>query len=205
MLSRFYSPYDNRRAVRAPPTTYSLWQPEVNQRNYPLTHQQAIQYHQADRRRQALLEVNDAPPQENAVYNPQAPEYVVPNVSVEATELITPFDQAEVGPSTVKAVVPELVEPEIEEPQEQPVQQPKKIDNKKKQVKRPVEDEEDDDDEDDFPAHRFLSGAVFPMFFGWGRSGGPMAVANAYSTGKGGAAASDATAYGTLPPIRKSQ
>ncbi|KAJ8736624.1 hypothetical protein PYW08_007280 [Mythimna loreyi] len=204
VLSRSYSPYAIRRAVRAPPTTYSLWQPEVNQRNYPLTHHQALQYQQADRRRQALLEVNDTPPQENEVNYPQAPEFL-PEVPVEATEIIVPVEQAEVVPTTEKAIVPELIEPEIEEPLEEPVQKPKKAVQKKKQVKRPVEDEEDDDEEDDFPAHKFLSGAVFPMFFGWGGSGGPVAVANAYSTGKGGAAASDAIAYGSVPPVKRSQ
>lgn len=204
VLSRSYNPYANRRAVRAPPTTYSLWQPEANQRSYPLSQHQAFQYHQADRRRQALLEVNDTPPQENEVYYAQAPE-TLPEVPAEATELIVPVEKAEVVPTTVKAIVPELIEPKIDEPQEEPVQKPKKAVQKKKQVKRPVEDEEDNDEEDEFPAHKFLSGAVFPMFFGWGGSGGPMAVANAYSTGKGGAAASDAIAYGSVPPVKRSQ
>nr|XP_021192115.2 uncharacterized protein LOC110377515 [Helicoverpa armigera] len=195
VLSRSYGPYANRRIVRGGPTTYSVYQPESR-----LTSQQAIEYHQAVKRRQALLEVNDTPPQENAPFYPQAPDSpaVVP---AEATELILPNDQ--VIPTTEKAIVPELIEPEIEEPKEEPVQQTKKVAEEKKQKK--WFDEEDDDDEEDYPSQaKFLrGGSFFPMIFGWGSGSGPIAVANAYSTGKGGAAASHATAYATHKPIER--
>uniref|UniRef100_A0A2A4JHU5 Uncharacterized protein n=1 Tax=Heliothis virescens TaxID=7102 RepID=A0A2A4JHU5_HELVI len=197
VLSRSYGPYANRRIVRGGPTTYSVYQPETR-----LTSQQAFEYHQAVKRRQALLEVNDTPPQENEPLYPQVQDPAV--VPVEATELILPNDPAQVIPTTEKAIVPELVEPEIEE-NEEPVQQSKKVAEEKKQTKW-LFDEEDDDDEEDYPSQaKFLrGGSFFPMIFGWSGAGsGPIAIANAYSTGKGGAAASHATAYANQKPVER--
>lgn len=173
---------------------------------------QTSQYYSPDRRRQTQP-VNF--PQQNEVFYPQNPEQserfpeqpVLPENSAipeiptitEATEIVEPTERTELGTTTLKTVIPELTEPESEE-----IPKPisKKRVSKKKQAKRPVE--EDDDENDEYP--RMPTGAFFPMFFGWGgRSsngapGGATAIANAFSTGRGGVATSHATAYG--PPSR---
>ncbi|XP_022822012.1 uncharacterized protein LOC111353286 [Spodoptera litura] len=197
VLSRSYNPYASRRAVRAGPTTYSVWKPETEFN--PLTSHQSIQYHQ-ERRRQALLEVNDTPPQENEIFYPQ--ENPVP-VADEATELIKPLEVSPEAPTTVRAIVPEPAEPEKEE---KPAPEPKAVE-KKIPSKKPVVDEEEDedDDDDDSPSQpKFPGNAFFPMFFAWGGGNGPVAVANSFSKGRGGAAASEATAYGSYVPLVKS-
>lgn len=195
-MSRYYNPYYDPRAAGGGMAAFMIRQPaEVPQ--------QSGQYYLPDRRRQTQQEPNFITPQQNEVYYPQQPEN--PIVPTEATELADPTEKAEVIPTTVKAIaVPELVEPEVEQiPEDEPVPKPKKAVNKKKQVKRPVDDE--DDEEGNAP--RMPAAAFFPMFFGWGggRSGaggsaGPTAIANAYSTGRGGVATSHATAYGAPRP-----
>uniref|UniRef100_A0A2H1V491 SFRICE_009016 n=1 Tax=Spodoptera frugiperda TaxID=7108 RepID=A0A2H1V491_SPOFR len=193
VLSRSYTPF-SRRAVRAGPTTYSVWTPEAE-----LASHQSIQYHQ-EKRRQALLEVNDTPPQENEVFYPQ--DSLVP-VPIAATELIKPLEVSPEAPTTVKAIVPEPAQPEKEDKlaPEARTELEKKIPSKK-----PVEDEEgDDEDDDDYSSQpKFPGNAFFPMFFAWGGGNGPVAVANAFSKGRGGAAASEATAYGSYIPLTKS-
>ncbi|XP_047019818.1 uncharacterized protein LOC124630123 [Helicoverpa zea] len=190
-MSRYYNPYYNPSAVGGGMAAFMVRQPEAQ-----ATPSQSSQYYVPDRRRQTQQEVNYAPPQQNEVFYPQQPDNQA-FVPTEATELADPTDKAEPAPTTVKSVaVPELVEPEIEQvPEEEPVQKPKKV-NKKKQVKRPI----DDEDEEEY-APRMPAAAFFPMFFGYGGRGGgpggPTAVANAYSTGRGGVATSHATAYGT--------
>ncbi|XP_075992483.1 uncharacterized protein LOC142987538 [Anticarsia gemmatalis] len=197
-LSRYYNPYYNPRAVGGGMAAFmatGFRQPEAE-----ATPQQSSQYYLPDRRRQVTEEANFIPPQQNEVFYPQQPENP-PVFPTEATELAEPTEKAvEVAPTTAKAVVPELVEPEVEEvPEEEPVQKPKKAVSKRKQVKRPIDD---DDEEDSYPP-KMPAGAFFPMFFGWGGrsgnqpSGGPTAIANAFSTGRGGVATSHATAYGS--------
>ncbi|CAH0592180.1 unnamed protein product [Chrysodeixis includens] len=196
VLRRSYDPSNSPRVIRGGQTTYTLRQPESE-----LTAQQLSQYHLADRRRQALLEVNDTPPQENEIFYPQIPD-VNAVVPVDATELIVPTDKTEV--TTTKTVVPEIVEPEIKEVPE-PAEKPRNVEGKK-QVKTPVQDEEDDEEDEGYPPfHRFSGGAFFPMFFGYGRGSpsGPTAIANAFSTGKGGAAASEAVAYANPRPEKR--
>lgn len=199
-LSRYYNPYYNPRAAGAGMAAFMFRQPEEQI-------QQSGQYYLPDRRRQTNIDY--APPQQNEVFYPQQPEQVpeapvAVNFPTEPTELAEPTEKAELIPTTVKAVVPELVEPEVEEIEEPAPKSKKGVVSRKKQVKRPV----DDDDEDDY-APKMPSGAFFPMFFGWGgRSGasgpgapgGPTAIANAYSTGRGGVATSHATAYGAPRP-----
>lgn len=196
VLSRSYNPYYNTRAVRSGPTTYALRQPE------PEVTPQFSRHHLADRRRQALLEVNDTPPQQNEVFYPQAPEgsAVVP---VETTDIYEPVEKTEVAPTPKDVAVPEISEPEIEKVPEEPVQKPKKAVNKTKQIQKPVDDDDDEDEDESYA--KIPTGAYFPMFFGWSGksgSGGPIAIGNSYSTGRGGVSASDATAYGT-PVIEK--
>lgn len=196
-LSRYYNPYYDQRGVGGGMAAFMFRQPEAQ-----ATPQQSGQYYLPDRRRQTQQEANFIPaqqPQQNEVYYPQQPENPA-FVPTEAIELAEPSEKAEVVPTTEKAVaVPELIEPEVEEvPEEEPVQKPKKAVNKRKQVKRPI----DDGDEDEY-APKMPAAAFFPMFFGYGGGsrgaggpGGPTAIANAYSTGKGGVATSHATAYG---------
>ncbi|KAG6460372.1 hypothetical protein O3G_MSEX011940 [Manduca sexta] len=175
VMSRYYNPY-YQRAAGGGMAAFMYKQPEPQAAP-------SSQYYLPDRRRQTLDDTNYVPPQQNELFTT-----VVPVVPVK-----------EVAP-----VVPELSEPEPLE--EEPAPKAKKVVNKKKQVKRPVEDEEDEDES--YPPHRMPSGAFFPMFFGWGgRSGGgpggPTAIANAYSTGRGGVATSHATAYGGPRPEEK--
>lgn len=194
VLRRSYDPSNSPRVTRGGQTTYTLRQPESG-----LTPQQLSQYQLADRRRQALLEINDTPPQENEIFYPQIPD-VNAAAPVDTTELIVPTEKTEVP--TTKTAVPEILEPEIKEVPEA-VEKPQNVDTK--QAKTPIQDEEDDEEEDNYPPlHRFSGGAFFPMFFGWGRSpSGPTAIANAFSTGKGGAAASDAIAYANPRPQKR--
>lgn len=197
-LSRYYNPYYNPRAVGGGMAAFMFRQPEPE-----ATPEQSGQYYLPDRRRQTSQEPNYITPQQNEVYYPQPPENPA-FIPTEATELAEPTEKAEVVPTTVKAIViPELVEPEIEEvPEEAPIQKPKKAVSKKKQVKRPIEEE----DEEEGYGPKIPTAAFFPMFFGYGgRSGsggpgGPTAIANAYSTGRGGVATSHATAYGAPRP-----
>lgn len=190
VLSRYYNPYYNRRTMGGGMAAFMFRQPEETAPQAP-----SGQYYYPDRRRQTQPELNYPPPQQNEVYFPQAPEKPI---VTEATEIADPTERIDLLiPTTPKATsVPELTEPEVEEVEE-PVQKPKKRVLKRKQAKKPVEDEEEDDYQPRMPA-----AAYFPMFFGWGgRSsggapGGATAIANAYSTGRGGVATSHATAYG---------
>ncbi|CAH2267589.1 jg11878 [Pararge aegeria aegeria] len=203
-LSRYYNPYYNPRAYGGGMAAF-MFKPE--ERYQP----QTSQYYLPDRRRQTQPESNY--PQQNEVYYPQLPEQserlpeqpviqenpiAIPELPTitEATEIVEPNEKSELGTTTLKSVVPELTEPESEEI---PKPAPKKRVTKKKQVKRPVEEEEDEGE--DYP--KMPTGAYFPMFFGLGgRSsnggapGGATAIANAFSTGRGGVATSHATAYG---------
>lgn len=197
-LSRYYNPYYNPRAAGAGMAAFMYRQPEE-----PI--QQSGQYYMPDRRRQTNTEY--APPQQNEVFYPlqseQQPEAPVA-FPTEPTELAEPTEKAQTVNTTAKAVVPELTEaevPEVEEVEEPTPKSKKAVVSRKKQVKRPIDDEEEDDYAPKMPA-----GAFFPIFFGWGgRSGaggpgGPTAIANAYSTGRGGVATSHATAYGAPRP-----
>lgn len=190
-LSRYYNPYYTERAG-AGMAAFMFKQPDDQPSQYYLP--------TPDRRRQTQPELTYLPPQQNEVFYPQPQQ---PQSPTEPTELAEPTERIDLA-TTIKSV-PEITEPEIEEVEE-PVQRPKKRLQKKKQVKRPVEDEEDDDDF----APRMPAAAFFPMFFGYGgRSGsggmpgGATAVANAYSTGRGGVASSHATAYGAPRPESK--
>ncbi|XP_014366024.2 uncharacterized protein LOC106716891 [Papilio machaon] len=208
VLSRFYNPYYSQRTATGGGMAAFMFKPE-EQGQQPA--QQTSQYYLPDRRRQTTPEAY-APPQQNEVYYPQPPEKPY---ATEPTELADPLPTEKVEvPTTVKAIpIPELTEPEIEEVEEpketkELAPAPKKRVTKKKQVKRPVEDEEE---EDEYPA-RMPNGAYFPMFFGWGggrSSGGApngaTAIANAFSTGRGGVATSHATAYGPPRPEPKLQ
>lgn len=200
VMSRYFNPYYNPRSVGGGMAAFMFKQPEA-----PVQPAQApSHYIQPERRPPAQ---DDYYPQQNEVYyHPQAPEKPI---VTEATDLAEPTEKTEFVSTTARAVttVPELVEPEVEEVEE-PVQKPKKRVSKRKQVKKPVEDEEEDDDyQPKMPANAF-----FPMFFGWGgraaHGGGPggaTAVANAYSTGRGGVATSHAIAYGVPKPEYKLQ
>ncbi|CAG4986435.1 unnamed protein product [Parnassius apollo] len=202
VLSRFYNPYYNPRAAGDGMAAF-MFKPEER------TQQQASQYYLPDRRRQTTPKAY-IPSQQNEVYYPLAPEKPF---ATEPTEVADPIPTVKVEiPTTLKTtVVPELTEPEREEVEE-PIETkeiapaPKKRVNKKKQVKRPVAEDEEFDDY----APRTQNGAYFPMFFGWGggrSSGGApngaTAIANAYSTGRGGVASSHATAYGPPRPDSK--
>ncbi|XP_059058414.1 uncharacterized protein LOC131851868 [Achroia grisella] len=197
VLSRYYNPYYNPRAVGGGMAAFMFRQPEGKFQQAP-----SSQYYYPDRRRQTQPEINYAPPQQNEVYSfPQSPEK--PTVT-EATDIADPTERTEIFPTTSRATAtPEFTEPEIEEVEE-PVKKTRKRVSKKKEVKKPI----DDDDEDDY-APRLPASALFPMFFGYGgRSsggapGGATAIANAYSTGRGGVATSHATAYGI--PTRPDQ
>ncbi|XP_026497069.2 uncharacterized protein LOC113401383 [Vanessa tameamea] len=215
-LSRYYNPYYNPRAIGAGMAAF-MFKPEEQYQP------QTSQYYLPDRRRQTQPEFN-YPPQQNEVYYPQVPEQseplpeqpavlseqpaVIPELPVitEATEIAEPTEKTEQVTTTLKSVItPELTEPETEEvPKALP--SPKKRVTKRKQVKRPVDDDEEEGEE--YPP-RMPTGAYFPMFFGYGgRSGGgtpngATAIANAFSTGRGGVATSHATAYG--PPRQDSK
>ncbi|CAB3239653.1 unnamed protein product [Arctia plantaginis] len=199
-LSRYYNPYYNPGNGGASMAAFLYRQPEQ------ATLQESSQYYLPDRRRQIPQEANfNVPPQQNEIFYAQQPENPA-FIPTEATELVEPTEKAvQVAPTTSKSViVPELVEHEIEEvPEEEPVPKPKKAVTKRKQVKRPI----DDDDEDDAYSPKMPAAAYFPMFFGWGgrsggqpNGGGPTAIANAFSTGRGGVATSHATAYGMPRP-----
>lgn len=88
---------------------------------------------------------------------------------------------------------------------------PAKSPSKKKKVRVQLDEEEDDDEEDDtaFVPYNTKSNrggnpinTFFPVSFGK-TSGGAIAVANSFSTGKGGTATSHAIAYGS--PSKKSK
>ncbi|KAJ2940666.1 hypothetical protein O0L34_g14775 [Tuta absoluta] len=200
VLNRYYNPYFTPQ-VGGGMAAFMFKQPEEAQPS---------QYYLADRRRQTpqdesypqppqqpnypqTPQENIYPQQENEVYYP-----VIPNKPTQpptaATDIAEPTEKTEIISSTVQTVVPELVEPEVEEVE----QKPRKV-SKKKLAKRPVQDEEVDDERPEMPG-----GSFFPMFFGWGRNGGApggaTAIANAYSTGRGGVATSHATAYGMPQP-----
>lgn len=195
VLSRYYNPY-YQQAMGAGMAAFMLRQPG----DQP----QPTQYYLPDRRRQTAPEPNLLPPQspqENDVFYPPLSEKPTTPAS-QSFDISFPTERTEVPFTTVKAV-PELTEPEIEEIDEKP----RKRVSKKKQVKKPVHE---DDEEDEYP--RLPTGAFFPMFFGYGRSGtpgggppGPMAIANAYSAARGGVASSHATAYGEPRPEVKYQ
>ncbi|CAH3967865.1 uncharacterized protein LOC123714178 [Pieris brassicae] len=210
VVSRYYNPYYNPRTVGGGGMAAFMFKPEEYQ-------PQASQYYMPDRRRQTPQDINYAPPLQNEVYYqtpevPSEPErtYVpespfVPSeqpVATEATEMADPTERIEVPTTAKEVAVPEITEPEAEDI---PEPAPKKRVTKKKQVKKPDEDEEEGDD---YPP-RMPTGAFFPMFFGYGgRSGqgtpqGATAIANAFSTGRGGVATSHATAYG--PPRTESK
>lgn len=204
VMSRYYNPYYNPRMTSGGMAAF-MYRPEEQ------AAPQAGQYYYPDRRRQTTLDTyvppqqNEVVPQQNEVplqneYYPQQPE-LNPLIPTEATEIAYPTEKNEVFSTTLKTVLPELIEPESEaEEVEEPAPKPKKAISKKKQVKRPVIDE--DDDEESF-APKVPASAFFPMFFYGGRSGssgGPTAIANAYSTGRGGVATSHATAYGAPRP-----
>lgn len=216
VLSRYYNPYYNKRAVGGGMAAF-MFRPEEQYQP------QTSQYYLPDRRRQTQPELNYSP-QQNEVYYPQVPEQseqipipeqpvAIPEQAVPQPEvpvvteasIADPTEKSELLTTTLKAVIePELAEPESEEIPK-PVSAPRKRVTKKKQVKRPVDDEEEEGGED-YP--RMPSGAYFPMFFGWGgRSAGApsgaTAIANAFSTGRGGVATSHATAYGPPKPDSK--
>ncbi|GBP29079.1 hypothetical protein EVAR_10895_1 [Eumeta japonica] len=188
VMSRYYQPYYPRSAGGGM-AAFMFGQPQ--EASKPTRED----YYLPDRRRQTP-EVQYLPPQQNEVY-PQIPEKI-PLVPTEQTEIAEPTERVDLIPTTAKT---ELAEPDVEEVEEA-TPQPKKRVSKKKQVKKPI----DDDDEEEDYAPKMPAGAFFPMFFGWGsRSGGggpggAMAVANAYSTGRGGVASSHATAYGAPRP-----
>ncbi|XP_053612150.1 uncharacterized protein LOC128676180 [Plodia interpunctella] len=186
VLSRYYNPYYNPRVAGGGMAAFMFRQPEQNQ-------PPSSQYYYPDRRRQVQQPDFYPPPQQNEVFFPQSPEKPI----TEATEIADPTEKTELFSTTPRVtIVPEILEPEVED--EEPVQKPKNRVSKKKQAKRPVDDEDDEEYQPRMPAS-----AYFPMFFGWGgRSangggpGGATAIANAYSTGRGGVATSHATAYG---------
>ncbi|XP_063616191.1 uncharacterized protein LOC134789547 [Cydia splendana] len=185
-MSKYYNPYYTQQAGGGL-AAFMFRQPEK---------QQTSQYYLPDRQRQTQPELTYLPPQQNEVFYPQQPE----KPATEQTEIADPTERTEF--STTAKTIPEIAEPEVEEVEEQ---KPRKRVQKRKQVKRPVEDDDDDDDKYDMP--RMPAAAFFPMFFGYGgRSGsggmpgGATAVANAYSTGRGGVASSHATAYGAPRP-----
>lgn len=189
VLSRYYNPYYNPRGMGTGMAAFMFRQPEetVQQQIQP------SQYYLPDRRRQTPSEAFFPSPQENEVYYPPAPEK--PIATTEQTEIADATERTEIRTTTIKAITSV---PEIEEVEQE--QKSRKRVSKKKEVKRPIEDEDDDE------MPKMPSGAFFPMFFGWGRNsgssspGGATAIANAYSTGRGGVATSHATAYGMPTP-----
>lgn len=192
VLSRYYNPYYSPRGMGTGMAAFMFRQPEE------ITQQQIqpSQYYLPDRRRQSPPEGFFPPPQENEVYYPPSPEK--PIAITEQTEIPDVTERIDIRTTTVKAItpsVPELVEPEVEE-----VDQEQKSTKRVSKKKRPVDDEDDED------TPKMPTGAFFPMFFGWGRNGGggspggATAIANAYSTGRGGVATSHATAYGVPAP-----
>lgn len=196
VMSRYYNPYYNPRSMGAGMAAFMFKPEEAAQQQV-----QPSQYYLPDRRRQTPTETFLPPPQENEVYYPALPEKPI---ATEQTEIADPVEKTEIQSTTVKSITPpqpELIEPEIEEVT--PEEKSRKRVSKKKEVKRPVEDEDDDE------APKMPAGAFFPMFFGWGRNGGgsspggATAIANAYSTGRGGVATSHATAYGMPTPDLK--
>ncbi|KAG7310827.1 hypothetical protein JYU34_003653 [Plutella xylostella] len=211
VLNRYYQPYYRAAAGGGGVAAFMYQQPSQPSQGY---HQPAPSqgyhhpapsqgYYQPDRRQVDA----QAPPQQNEVYYPQQPdETYTPKATEQTTKLIEAdptTEKIELFSTTLKTIEPEITEPEVEEVEEP---KPRRRVSKKKQVKRPVEDEEDDE------LARMPGGTFFPMFFGWGRSGqgqapGVMAIANAYSTGRGGVSSSHATAYGpprTEPEYTKS-
>lgn len=208
-MSRYYSPYFNPRAASGGMAAF-MYRPEEQ-----AAMSQTGPYYYPDRRRQTTVDTyvpsqqNEViPSQQSEVYPPQQSEYypqqpeISPVSPTEATEIAYPTEKTEVFSTTLKTVLPELVEPDSEaEEVEEPAPKPKKAVSKKKQVKKPVFDE---DDEEDSYAPKIPASAFFPMLFYGGRSaggsGGPTAIANAYSTGRGGVATSHATAYGSPRP-----
>ncbi|XP_062550490.1 uncharacterized protein LOC134215285 [Armigeres subalbatus] len=106
---------------------------------------------------------------------------------------------------------PDSEEPIAEEPAAAPavpvvpVVAPAAIPEKKKKKKIPVKVDSDEDEEQTINGSHRGSGdssdpnAFFPISFG-STSGGPIAIANSYNTGKEGTAASTAIAYGNSAP-----
>lgn len=193
VMSRYYNPYYNPRGMGGGMAAFLVRQQEDRA---PIS--QSGQYYQPDRRRQTQTPLDIyVPPQQNEVYYPQQPDNSI-GFSTEATEIAESTELA----TTAKAVVPEITEPEVPEVEDvEPAPKSRKNAPKKKPTKKPIEDESDEYDD----APKMPAGAFFPMFFGWGgraggAPGGPMAVANAYSTGRGGVATSHATAYGSPRP-----
>ncbi|CAO1319582.1 unnamed protein product [Diamesa tonsa] len=81
-----------------------------------------------------------------------------------------------------------------------------------KNRKTPVQVQDDEEDEEDIPVRKNsnrgnqqpsqLGGTYFPVSFG-STNGGAIAIANSFSTGKGGSASSRATAYGSPSKANK--
>lgn len=221
-LSRYYSPYYNPRGIGAGMAAF-MFKPEEQYQP------QTSQYYLPDRRRQTQPELNYQP-QQNEIFYPQGLEQSEPlpdqpalseqpilpeqpvalpelPVVTEPADIAEPTEKTELITSTIKSVaIPELTETEPES-EDVPKPAPKRRVTKKKQVKRPIHEDEEEDD--DFSPPRMPTGAFFPMFFGWGGrsagapSGGATAIANAFSTGRGGVATSHATAYGPPKPDSK--
>lgn len=198
VLSRYYNPYYNPGTSPNGGNAF-LYKPEQ-------LNQQASQYYQPDRRRQTAPEAYV--PQQSDVYYPQASENAF---AAEPTELYEPLPTEKVEiPTTVKAIAlpTEIEELEVPKEKKEIALAPKKRVTNKKQVKRPVDDEDEEEEEE--PSPKIPNGTFFPMFFGWGggrSSGGApkgaTAIANAFSTGRGAAANSHATAYGLPRPETK--
>ena len=77
----------------------------------------------------------------------------------------------------------------------------------KRRKKIPIQEDDEDDEEEEYKPRKGgkSEGPIntyFPVHFG-STSGGAIAIANAYSTGKGGQAASRATAYGSPASSKK--
>lgn len=98
-------------------------------------------------------------------------------------------------------------------PQEVPVEIPDQVKTplhpqRRKKIPAPAQEAEDDEEEEEDYRPRKGSksqspiNTYFPLHFG-SNAGAAIAVANSYSTGKGGQAASRATAYGSPASSRK--
>lgn len=136
-------------------------------------------------------------------YNDEAPietpiaEDAVPEIEVTVTKKKTGKEFTPVAPAVEDT-------PSADEVEQDEAVVPVKSPAKKKKVR--VELKEDDDDEEDdtaFIPYNTKSNrggnpinTFFPVHFGK-TSGGAIAVANSFSTGKGGTATSHATAYGS--------
>lgn len=190
VMNRYYQPYYPR-ALGGGMAAFMFQQPQKQ----PPTNEG---YSLHDKRRQTSQTPDSFLPQENEVLPPLTPEE--PAVSTtKQPELIETTERSDATTPLGTTTLPELLEPETEEVEEQP----RKRVAKKKQARRPVDDYEDDES-----APRMPAGSFFPMYFGWGSrsshsgppGGGVVAIANAYSTGRGGVSSSHATAYGGAKP-----